>query len=134
MLKCAGGYSRRMGKLAERYADAGRSGVYRVSDARIPLAAAREADAFVLHLDECAAIDAPQRVRDAMSTAGTGRCRVLLVTRAAEMARDPAPGWSALLACLQLAAIEGRNKGNPVFAVLVDPDRRLDLPNLYKEA
>src|SRR5258706_4624414 len=40
----------RMGKLAERYADATKSGVYRVTSAEIPLEAAVEANARVVDL------------------------------------------------------------------------------------
>lgn len=92
-----------MGHLAERYRDASRSGVYRVSDAAIPRAAAEEAGSAsqVLVLEGIDAL-APQEV---------------------EM----------LVAALNHVAAARRERGMPFFAVLVDPGRRLALPTLYKE-
>jgi len=92
-----------MGRLAERYRDANRSGVYRVSDAAVPRAAAAEAGpaSQVLVLEGIDAL-APKEV---------------------EM----------IVAALQHVAAARRARGMPFFAVLVDPERRLALPTLYKE-
>lgn len=92
-----------MGHLAERYRDASRSGVYRVTDAAVPRAAAQEAggDARVLILEGFDAL---------------------------------APGdFQAIAATLERVATVHRSRGKPFFAVLLDPRRVLDLPNLYKE-
>ena len=92
-----------MGHLAERYRDASRSGVYRVSDAAIPRAAAVEAGpaSQVLLLEGL----------DTLS--------------AAEL--------KAIVVALGHVAAARRERGQPFFAVLLDPGRRLALPTLYKE-
>ena len=92
-----------MGHLAERYRDAGRSGVYRVSDAAIPRAAAVEAGpaSQVLLLE--------------------GLDRLL----PAEL--------TSIVAALEHVAAARKERGPPFFAVLLDASRRLSLPTLYKE-
>ena len=92
-----------MGHLAERYRDAGRSGVYRVSDAAIPRAAAVEAGpaSQVLLLE--------------------GLDRLL----PAEL--------TSIVAALEHVAAARKERGPLFFAVLLDPSRRLSLPTLYKE-
>jgi hypothetical protein len=92
-----------MGHLAERYCDPSRSGVYRVTDAAIPRAAAREA--------------------------GPGP-EILILEGLDRLA---APEVKALVALLDSMAQARRARGTPFFAVLVDPKKALDLPNLYKE-
>jgi hypothetical protein len=92
-----------MGHLAERYRDPSRSGVYRVTDAAIPRAAAREAG------------PGPQiLVLEGLDALG-----------AAEL--------KAVVTLLEGVAQDRRAHGTPFFAVLVDPRGALDLPNLYKE-
>jgi hypothetical protein len=92
-----------MGHLAERYRDASRSGVYRVTDGAIPRAALLEAGSGpqVLILEGLDTLE-PEDFRD-------------------------------LVAALERVAAARRERGAPFFAVLVDPRRRLDLPDLYKE-
>ena len=92
-----------MGSLAERYRDASRSGVYRVTDAAIPRAAVLEAGA------------GPQvLILEGLDTLGP-------------------EDFHALVATLERMAAARREGGAPFFAVLIDPDRRLRLPDLYKE-
>jgi hypothetical protein len=92
-----------MGHLAERYRDASRSGVYRAGDGAVPRAAAEEA--------------------------GPGP-RVLILEGVAAL---PPSDVAAIVATLERLAAAARQSGQPFFAVLLDPERRLDLPNLYKE-
>lgn len=92
-----------MGHLAERYRDPSRSGVYRVTDAAIPRAAAREA----------------------------GPGPEVLILEGLE--RLSAAELRALVALLDGMARARQASGKPFFAVLVDPTRAFDLPNLYKE-
>lgn len=92
-----------MGHLAERFRDAGRSGVYRVSDAAVPRAAAMEA--------------------------GSGS-QVLVLEGIDALAPNEA---GLIVAALQHIAAVRREGGTPFFAVLVDPGRRLALPTLYRE-
>ena len=92
-----------MGHLAERYRDASRSGVYRVTDGAIPRAAVLEAGS------------GPQvLILEGLDTLGPEDFRVVV-------------------AALERVAGARRKGGAPFFAVLVDPGQRLELPNLYKE-
>ena len=95
-----------MGHLAERYRDASRSGVYRVTDAAIPRAAALEAGSAA---------------------------QVLIIEGLDRLAGENPQDFAAVVAAL--AAIAGRRRelGASFFAVLVDPGRLLSLPPLYKE-
>jgi len=92
-----------MGHLAERYRDPSRSGVYRVTDAAVPRAAALEA--------------------------GPGP-QVLIVEGLDTLAAED---LQAIVATLERVAAALRERGTPFFAVLVDPRRLLGLPALYKE-
>lgn len=92
-----------MGHLAERYRDASRSGVYRVTNGAVPRAAVLEA--------------------------GPGP-QVLILEGVDTLGRED---FKVLVAALEGLAAGRRKGGAPFFAVLVDPGRRLDLPNLYKE-
>ncbi len=119
-----------MGKLAQRYGDAARSGVYRVRDASVPLAAAVEADALVLERGVAALADGGWRqVEHAIGLQRAG-ARVVLIPDAGALAL---PEHHGLLEALGAAAQSCRGAGRPFFAVLVDPDARLALPPLYKE-
>jgi hypothetical protein len=92
-----------MGHLAERYRDPTRSGVYRAGDGAVPRAAAREA--------------------------GAGPQVLVLEGLDSLSAEDLQP----LLGALERIAAAHRERGTPFFAVLIDPRKRLPLPNLYKE-
>jgi hypothetical protein len=92
-----------MGHLAERYRDASRSGVYRVTDGAIPRAALLEA--------------------------GSGP-QVLILEGLDTLEPED---FRRVVAVLERVAAARRERGAPFFAVLVDPGRRLSLPNLYKE-
>jgi len=92
-----------MGHLAERYRDASRSGVYRASDGAVPRAAALEAGSAA---------------------------QVLVLEGLDSLATED---FQVIAAALQQVAAARREGGTPFFAVLVDPGRRLGLPNLYKE-
>jgi hypothetical protein len=92
-----------MGHLAERYRDASRSGVYRVTDGAIPRAAVLEA--------------------------GSGP-QVLILEGLDTLEPED---FRRVVAVLERVAAARRERGAPFFAVLVDPGRRLSLPNLYKE-
>ena len=119
-----------MGKLAERYGDAARSGVYRVGDAAIPRAAAREAGAVLVELGVEGLANAgwPQ-VEAAIATQGPRTC-VLIVPDARALGASPPAG---LLARLEGAARAARQSGRPFFAVLVAAPESLALPPLYHE-
>ena len=95
-----------MGHLAERYRDASRSGVYRVTDGAIPRTAALEAGPAV---------------------------QVLIIEGLDALAADHPHDFQAVVAALERVAAARRERGKPFFAVLVDPRRVLPLPTLYKE-
>lgn len=113
-----------MGKLAERYGDANRSGVYRVRDATIPRAAAAEAG---LRLVELRAAALANGGWDALRTHEGSL--VVLVTGAPEIG----PEFARLLQDLEARARAARAQGASFFAVMVDPRAELSLPRLYKE-
>jgi hypothetical protein len=96
-----------MGHLAERYRDATRSGVYRATAAAIPRAAAGEAGA------------------------GT---QVLILEGLDALAAEHPGDFQAVVSLLERIAAARRERGDPFFAVLIDPRRILPLPNLYREA
>jgi hypothetical protein len=111
-----------MGKLAERYTDAARSGVYRVDSAEVPLRAALEARAHVLELaggDALALAGLPQLIPP-----GDGRPQVVLVRHDASV---------CLIEALGRIARDCRANGVPFFAIVVDPAGALALPPLYRE-
>lgn len=112
-----------MGKLAERYTDAARSGVYRVRDAAIPRAAALEAGAL---LTDLGMNDMLAGAWDAVVPRRDGPPQVLLVHDAGALA-------PSLLDELRAVAQASGAAGQPFFVVLVDPDEALRLPRLYKE-
>jgi hypothetical protein len=120
---------RAMGKLAERYTDAARSGVYCVRDAGIPRAAAVEASALLLELAAGRLAEGWARVEAQIGAERTRPC-VVIVADAAALA---GPDHRAMLQALAAAARACRASGRPMFAVMVDPDARLGLPPLYRE-
>jgi hypothetical protein len=95
-----------MGHLADRYRDASRSGVYRVTNAAIPRAAALEAGPAA---------------------------HVLIIEGLDALAADHPHDFQAVVSSLERVAAARRSRGEPFFAVLLDPRRRLPLPTLYKE-
>lgn len=120
---------RAMGKLAERYGDAARSGVYRVGDARIPRAAAVEANALLVEIAAARLAEGWARVEEAI---GAERSRACIVLIPDGHALD-VPEHRAALEALLAAAKSCRAGNRPFFAVLVDPEARLALPPLYRE-
>lgn len=123
------GMLRAMGKLAERYTDPARSGVYGVRDAAIPRAAAREAGAVLVELAASSLDEGWPRIEQAMGSAPTRAC-VILVSDAGALAR---PERRATLEALDDAARACRAASRPFFAVMVDPEARLGLAPLYRE-
>jgi hypothetical protein len=95
-----------MGHLAERYRDASRSGVYRVTDAAVPRAAALEAGSGV---------------------------EVLIIEGLDALAAEHSHDFQAVVTTLERVAATRREGGTPFFAVLVDPRHVVRLPTLYKE-
>ena len=114
-----------MGKLAERYGDAARSGVYRVRDTTVPRAAAAEAGIRTLEASAAALANGGW---DAFATTLSGPLVVLI-----DGAETPAVDYSRLISALKSIAHEARERGEPFFAVMVDPRATLDLPGLFKE-
>ncbi len=129
LLRQRTGMLRAMGKLAERYGDAARSGVYGVRDASIPRTAAMEAEAFLVEIP-AGRLEAEWAQIEQLLGAQAVRVRVLLVEGAAALAFSEHEG---MLRRLSAVALAGREAGRPLFAVLVDPDGRLALPPLYRE-
>lgn len=121
-----------MGNLAERYGDAKRSGVYRVSSARVPLLAAREAGA---DLHECGAADAEAELSRAFGTrSGTNPAPyVLLVRDITSTSHAGQLDAKQLIRTLQGALRREEADAVPRFVVLVDPLKTLDLPGLWRE-
>ena len=120
---------RAMGKLAERYGDAARSGVYRVRDAGVPRAAAAEAGALLIEIGATRLAEGWGRVEQAIASERTRAC-VILVPGASALADAD----RATLEMLAATAQAYRAAGRPFFAVMVDPEGRLALERLYHEA
>jgi len=112
-----------MGHLAERYRDASRSGVYRVTDGAIPRAAALEAGATLSRIALVNGVDAGALIEEQLAA----NVQVLIIESL------DAHGLQAAKAALEAAAAARRERGTPFFAVLVDPGRVFPLPTLYKE-
>lgn len=118
-----------MGKLAERYGDAARSGLYGVRDAGVPRAAAFEAGAVLMEIAPARLAEGWETLERALAAERVRTC-VVLVAEGTALAD---PGQQAGLDRLAAAARLRREAGPPVFAVVVDPDGRLGLPPLYHE-
>lgn len=112
-----------MGHLAERYRDASRSGVYRVTDGAIPRAAALEAGVALSQIALANGVDAGALIEEQLAA----EVQVLIVEGL------DAHDFHACMGALNAAALDRRERGRPFFAVLVDPRRVLPLPTLYKE-
>ena len=118
-----------MGKLAERFTDATRSGVYRVRSGDVPRKAAGEAGAHLIEIGVAALADGGwTQVQRALRQPDARAC-VLLVPDAGSFEKAHAE----VLAALGSSARERRDQGRAFFVVLVDPDGRLALPRLYHE-
>jgi hypothetical protein len=136
---CSGGIPRArpirypcdMGKLAERYQDAAKSGVYRVASAEIPLRAAEEAFACVLEIGAAEIPELAGRLQGAIAE-GERRPHVVLLREGGALAQVP-QRYAAALDALERLARDCRARALPLFVVLVDPGAALDLPRLYKE-
>lgn len=115
-----------MGKLAERYVDASRSGVYRVRDTTVPRAAAAEAGIRMLEASAAVLADGGW---DAFRKSLSGPAIVLIDGTEALAGRE----YSELVEALESLADAARERGEPFFAVMVDPPATLALPRLYKE-
>ena len=111
-----------MGKLAERYADAAKSGVYRVTGTEIALEAAAEANARVFELPAEGIRSLAEQIRQAIARNDL-RPQVVLIREA-----------SAPLDELDDLARHCRERRLPFFALVVDPTGALALPALYKES
>jgi hypothetical protein len=124
-------YASAMGKLAERFTDAARSGVYRVRAGDVPRAAAAEASAHLLEVRGTALVNGGwPMVQRALDAAASGIC-VVLVEEAAPLAHSR---HAQTLTALRAAAQASGERGRPCFVVLVDPQAQLALPLLYHEA
>jgi hypothetical protein len=122
-----------MGKLAERYVDAARSGVYRVASSAIPLQAAAEANARVLELDVHEGWTLAGRLQQ-LTAEGDRRPCVVLIREGAQLAQAQSSQYALLIEELrELARRCSVDALLPFFALVVDPAGELDLPPLYKE-
>lgn len=118
-----------MGKLAERLADARRSGVYRVE-----VTDALE-EAVALNRFALARVPLDGAVNGALSRvcveALSLRAHVLLFTGFETLLRGTPDALQALLSGLEDAAAERRAAGLPFFAAFLDPTGVLPLGPLY---
>lgn len=135
-----------MSKLLERLSDASRSGVYRTRDERAILDATRGATLDVAAIDLqgsvfaslALALDFPDwfggnwdALEDVLGDLSwrTGDGHVLVFRG------HPASGdFGILLDVLASSAEFWRARGKPFFAVFLDPEKKLPLPDLYREA
>lgn len=136
-----------MGKLGQRLGDASRSGVYRASSAAAIVDAARESGVDLARID--ASGDVLQRIATALqfpdwfgrnwdaledclgdlSWRRQGAGHVLLFE-----AYPRGDDLGVLLDVLRATAQYWAQRKRAFFAVFLDPDRRLQLPELYREA
>jgi hypothetical protein len=133
-------------KLLQRLRDPARSGVYRTSTADAVLEATRGSDLDVV------AIDAREKLFDSLARALAfpdwfGRNWDALEDMLGDLSWRKAHGHvlvfqsypageelGILLDVLRASAEYWAGRGKPFFAVLVDPDKKLALPELYREA
>ena len=135
-----------MSKLLQRLRDPARSGVYRASSAQTVEEATRGSalDVVSVELDTgvfeamARALEFPDwfggnwdALEDCLSDLGwrRGEGRVLL------MRSYPAGDELGVLSdVLRTVADYWRGRGKPFFAIFIDPQKRLALPDLYREA
>lgn len=114
-----------MGNLAERYQDRARSGLYRVSSARVPLDAAREAQADLNEIQAAElGISLGRADREGKNLGPFSRIWIVHGAQQGhlDLARNLLDEMQAQL-----------RPGDPCFVILVDPLRQFDLPTLWKE-
>ena len=142
-----------MGKLAQRLKDASKSGVYRATLAEVVEAAAHEAGADYGYV----ALHGVNGKTDLMKSLAAQLalpswfganwdaledCLSDLSWRAGEGHVLSLAGWEALpgddlgilIDVLASSADFWTGRGTPFFAVLLDPQRRLGLPDLYRDS
>jgi len=95
----------------------------------VPRAAAAEAG---IRTQEASAAALADGGWDAFAKALSGPA-VVLIDGAGTLAVRDRVDYSRLVTALQSIAVEARSRGEPFFAVMVDPRAELDLPRLYKE-
>ena len=135
-----------MGKLGQRLRDAARSGVYRTSGSAAVAEAARESGLQLARIAAegdvlgriAEALDFPDwfghnwdALEDCLGDLSWrgGEGHVLLFERFPDGEQ-----LALLLDVLRSSARYWAGRGRPFFAVLVDPQRRLSLPDLYRDA
>jgi hypothetical protein len=135
-----------MSKLLERLSDPSRSGVYRTRDERAILDATRGATLDVAGIDlqgsifeaMARALDFPEwfggnwdALEDVLGDlswrAGDGH---VFLFHGQPRAQD----FGILLDVLASSTEFWRGRGKPFFAVFIDPEKKLPLPDLYREA
>jgi hypothetical protein len=135
-----------MSKLLQRLRDPKRSGVYRVTDARAVLDSTRGSDLDVVLVDArdkpleriARALDFPDwfgnnwdALEDSLGDLSwRERAGHVLVFNTYPQGRD----LEMLLDVLRSSAEYWAGRRQPFFAVLVDPSRKLQLPELYRDA
>lgn len=144
-----------MGRLAQRFLDTAKSGVYRVAGAGTPREAAREAGLAVLEIPLDGVADKATLLQrfaaalafpdwfggnwDALEDCLTDLSwheapgYVLLLHGAGAPAQCCPDDYGVLIDVLRESAQYWRERKLPFFAVAVDPDRQLALPMLYNE-
>jgi len=125
-----------MGKLSERLNDPARSGVYRATDASVVRSAAPRAaevdlarPVFEAFASALSFADWFGHNWDALEDCLTEKSGVLLLHNARQ-----GDELALLVDVLAAVAEYWRDEGEPFFAVFVDPERRLALPDLFREA
>ena len=135
-----------MGKLGQRLRDAARSGVYRTSGSTAVADAARESGLQLARI--AAERDVLEHIAEALDFPdwfgnnwdALEDCLGDLSWRGAEghvLLFERFPGGEELAVLLDVLRSSARywaGRGRPFFAVLVDPQRRLSLPDLYRDA
>jgi hypothetical protein len=135
-----------MSKLLQRLHDPKRSGVYRSSSAEAILEATHGSDLDVV------AIDAHEKPIESIARALAfpdwfGRNWDALEDSLGDLSWRKGAGHAfvlrsypsgddldTLIEVLASSAVFWSSRGKPFFAVLIDPERRLKLPDLYREA
>ncbi len=141
-----------MGKLVGKMKDASRSGVYRATVDPVVLEVAREAELDVIAVSLAGVRDKESIMRTLAEALGFpkwfGANWDALEDCLSDLSWRDAPGWvllfrdfgalprddlGVLLEVLRSAAQSWAGRGRPFFAVFIDPQRSLALPDLYKE-
>ena len=144
-----------MGKLAQRFLDGSKSGLYRVAEAGIPREAAREAGLALLEISLESVSDKDALLRhfatvlafpewfggnwDALEDCLTdfswrqAAGYVLLLHGADGLAQRCPDDYGVLIDVLGACAQYWRERAMPFFAVAIDPRANLALPLLYNE-